>query len=251
MKRTRNNNRSNDQADTKSASLNERFYEENILYERYFHAEDKRILRYALLVAIIFHIVALFLRFPSFQQAVLPQKPRGDMVYVRKYIPPPPKIEKPKQVAAPQKLTKKIPIPDPTPDDPEPIRELEPEPMLEPLLSTDEFMIGDPEPPPQEGPLIAGEGGVTRPVLIPETKVQPEYPDAARKEKIEGSVILQAIVMKDGSVGDIVVLRAPGKNLGFEQAAIDAVKKWKYKPATKNGIPVDVYFTVEITFSLY
>ena len=137
----------------------------------------------------------------------------------------------------------------PAPDEPEPIRGFEPEPVLEPFASTEEFMVGNPEPPPQERPFMVGEDGITEPVLIPESKVDPTYPKAARKAKIVGSVILRAVIRKDGTMGGIVVLRAPGANLGFEEAAMEAVKKWRYKPATKSGEPVDVYFTVEIIFA--
>ena len=100
------------------------------------------------------------------------------------------------------------------------------------------------------GPYVAGEEGVTLPVIIPETKVQAAYPEAARKSKIEGRVILQAVVKKEGTVGNIIILRTPGNNLGFEESAIAAVQQWRFKPALKNGKPVDVYFTVEISFYL-
>ena len=243
--------KTNDLGKPGSGVIEGRVHEEDVLYQRYFHSEDRKILWFALAGAVIIHIIVLLLRFPSFREIIIPEKPKGNIVFIRKYIPPPPKIERPRAGAAPQKLTKKIPIPDPTPDEPEPIREMEPEPMLESTLSSDEILIGIPEAPPQDGPLIAGEEGVTLPVIIPETKVQASYPEAARKARVEGSVILQAIVKKDGTVGNIIVLRAPGHNLGFEESAITAVKQWKYKPAMKSGKPVDVYFTVEVIFSLY
>jgi len=63
-------------------------------------------------------------------------------------------------------------------------------------------------------------------------------------------VILQIVVRKDGSVGDITVVRTPGEDLGFEQAAMAAVQRWKYKPAMKDGKPVDVYITVVVDFRL-
>jgi TonB family protein len=97
-------------------------------------------------------------------------------------------------------------------------------------------------------PLYAGIGGVTNPELIQATKVPPRYPDAARKAKISGKVFLQAVVKKDGSVGDIQVLQSPGSKFGVDEAAIAAVKQWRYKPATQEGRPVDVYFEIVVDF---
>jgi len=99
-------------------------------------------------------------------------------------------------------------------------------------------------------PLQAGIGGVTNPELILETRVQPKYPEIARKAKVAGRVILQAIVRQDGSVGDIQVLSSPGKNFGFDESAVEAVRQWRYKPGLQNGKPVDVYFTVVVEFTL-
>ncbi|RMG43562.1 MAG: energy transducer TonB [Acidobacteria bacterium] len=100
------------------------------------------------------------------------------------------------------------------------------------------------------GPLMPGIGGVTSPELIPETKVEPEYPELARKARIEGKVILRAVIRKDGTVGDIEVLRAPMPDLGFTEAAIAAVRQWRYRPGVQNGRPVDVYLTVTVNFTL-
>ena len=86
--------------------------------------------------------------------------------------------------------------------------------------------------------------------MIPSTKIQPKYPEIARKAKIQGKVVLQAVIKKDGSVGDIQVLQSPGAKFGFDEAAIAAVRQWKYKPGLQNGKPVDVYFTVVVTFEL-
>jgi protein TonB len=67
---------------------------------------------------------------------------------------------------------------------------------------------------------------------------------------VAGRVILQAIIRQDGSVGDIQVLSSPGKNFGFDEAAVEAVRQWRYKPGLQNGKPVDVYFTVVVEFTL-
>jgi protein TonB len=113
------------------------------------------------------------------------------------------------------------------------------------------FLLGTPEAPPPSGPLLAGVGDVTNPIPIEETKIQPEYPELARVARLEGNVILQAIIHADGTVGDLEVLRVNRPNMGFETAAIEAVKQWRYQPATQNGKPVEVYFTVFIDFKLH
>ncbi len=92
---------------------------------------------------------------------------------------------------------------------------------------------------------------MTNPKLIQESKVQPEYPELARVARLEGNVILQAIIHADGTVGDLEVLRCNRPNMGFEDAAIEAVRHWRYEPATQNGKPVEVYFTVFVEFKLH
>ena len=87
---------------------------------------------------------------------------------------------------------------------------------------------------------------VKQPQLI--KKVEPPYPEIARKARIQGIVILEAVITKTGSVEEVKVLRALHPIL--DQAAVNAVKQWKYQPATLNGRPVKVYFTVTVNFTL-
>jgi periplasmic protein TonB len=89
-------------------------------------------------------------------------------------------------------------------------------------------------------------GGVTGPTLI--YKVDPEYSEEARKARFEGIVILEAIVRSDGLVDVVNLVRSLG--FGLDQSAIDAVKKWRFRPATKNGKPVQVPLRVEVSFNL-
>jgi protein TonB len=212
------------------------------------HHEDRRIISIGVLVAVVLHVVVLIAPMPKANKDLKPKTPEN-VIVVKKYVPPPPKVQK-KQIVR-KKLTRKVPIPDPTPDEPEPIREPEPEIEPEPLPPDVEFLIGTPEPPPPSGPLLAGVGDVTNPVLIPETKVDPEYPELARVARLEGNVILQAIIHADGTVGEVQVLRSNRPNMGFEEAAIGAVQQWRYEPALQNGKPVEVYFTVFVEFKLH
>ncbi|HYS55383.1 MAG TPA: energy transducer TonB [Thermoanaerobaculia bacterium] len=103
----------------------------------------------------------------------------------------------------------------------------------------------EPEPPKPEGPLRVG-GDVKAPVVI--KRVEPMYPDTARKAKIAGVVIVEAIIDKDGNVDKAKVLK--GLSMGLSEAAIEAVKHWKFKPGTLNGEPVDVIFNLTVNFKL-
>lgn len=96
--------------------------------------------------------------------------------------------------------------------------------------------------------VFAGTCGVSHPEIIPESKVVPDYPRKLRKKKIEGRVVLQAVVSKDGSVRDVVPLKSPHSE--FTEAARIAVEQWRYKPALKDGSPVDAYFTIVVDFYL-
>ncbi len=231
----------------------EQIERENALYQIYLHGREGKP-RYSLLLGVIaFHALLLGMTIPTFSVNILP-KSEKKIIQVRQWTPPPPpKRDKPREVQVEKLKTVKIPIPDPTPDDPEPIEEPEPEPEPEPLPFLDpnaEYVLGAPEPPPSEGPLMAGIGDVSVPVLIESTRVQPEYPELARQAKVQGKVILQAVIFKDGSVSDIQVLQTPGEKLGFDESAVAAVRQWRYKPALQSGRPVDVIFTIVIDFTL-
>jgi periplasmic protein TonB len=77
---------------------------------------------------------------------------------------------------------------------------------------------------------------------------QPQYTEIARKARIQGVVIVQAIINKQGNVTDVKVLK--GLPMGLDQAAVDAIRKWKFEPATLNGKPVDVYYNLTVNFTL-
>jgi protein TonB len=78
--------------------------------------------------------------------------------------------------------------------------------------------------------------------------VSPEYPELARRARMEGFVILRAVVDREGNVRDAEVLR--GLGLGLDVAARDAVLQWKYTPTYYNGEPVEVILTVTVAFQL-
>jgi TonB family protein len=89
-------------------------------------------------------------------------------------------------------------------------------------------------------------GGVTPPVPI--YRVEPEFTEAARKAKYQGTVLVQIVVDAEGHVKDPRVVKAVG--LGLDEKALEAVKQWKFKPGMKDGRPVPVYAQIEVTFRL-
>jgi protein TonB len=102
-----------------------------------------------------------------------------------------------------------------------------------------------PPPPKSEGPLRVG-GDVKAPVVV--RRAEPQYTDTARKAHITGVVIVEAIIDKDGNVDRVKVIK--GLAMGLSEAAEDAVRKWKFRPGTLNGEPVDVIFNLTVNFTL-
>jgi bla regulator protein blaR1 len=90
--------------------------------------------------------------------------------------------------------------------------------------------------------------GVSLPWVLHEVK--PGYTAAAMQKKIQGSVWLEAVVTTKGDVGDVKVTRSLDAEYGLDQKAIAALKQWKFKPGTRQGKPVPVLVTIELTFTL-
>lgn len=103
-----------------------------------------------------------------------------------------------------------------------------------------------PPPPKPAAPSRIKQGGnVTAASIITQTK--PLYPPLARQARIQGNVILHAIIDKDGRVAQLEVVS--GHPL-LVQSALDAVKQWRYKPTQLNGDPVEVDTTITVTFTM-
>jgi protein TonB len=78
-------------------------------------------------------------------------------------------------------------------------------------------------------------------------KVQPTYPAIAKAARVQGTVVLQATISKNGSITNLRVQSGPAM---LQQSALDAVRNWRYKPYLLNGDPVEVETTVNVVFSL-
>jgi len=192
----------------------------------------------------------------------------------------------PSQGKLPKAADKQIVPPDPEPPkNPDPKLVVEPTvvaPQLANLPQINLLNIGDPNGvpgPPSAGPGVGGGigtgqgrgvgegkgpgvgpgegggvgggvfrvgGGVSPPSVL--SRVEPQYSEEARKARYQGTVVLEAIVRKDGTVDILRVVRSLG--FGLDENAIDALKKWRFRPGTKGGVPVDVALNIEVNFNL-
>jgi TonB family protein len=103
-----------------------------------------------------------------------------------------------------------------------------------------------PEVKPSDQPARAGQAGVTTPQLI--HRVEPEYTETARRDGLEGTVVLYTVVETDGMIRQARVTRSLRADL--DQKAMEAVKQWQFRPGTKEGKPVRVVAAIEVTFRL-
>lgn len=91
-------------------------------------------------------------------------------------------------------------------------------------------------------------GDVTWPKLVHE--VHPRYTGEAIQAHVEGSVVVEAVVLETGEVGDVRVVRSLDAEYGLDEACVEAVKEWQFEPGTKGGTPVAVLVEVELSFTL-
>jgi TonB family protein len=80
--------------------------------------------------------------------------------------------------------------------------------------------------------------------------VKPGYTREAMQQKIQGSVFMRVVVLESGDVGDVEITQSLDAEYGLDRQAIDAAKKWKFRPGTKDGKPVAVEVTIQMTFTL-
>lgn len=102
------------------------------------------------------------------------------------------------------------------------------------------------DPPPAAGAPLRVDGAVTRPEKI--SGEPPVYTEEARRARVQGTVITEAIIDERGDVVNVRVLK--GLPMGLDQAAADAVRTWKFKPATLEGKPVKVYYVLTVNFKV-
>lgn len=194
---------------------------------------DRKTLAWALGIALALHAVILVARMPDWgPEPVRIDAPPETAMKVQ-FLEPPKPAPKPPNPEPPKPETKKIPRPDLTPDEPEPVVEPEPEP------APPEDVSPGPPGPPQTGPIRVSPG--QGPGLI--KRVEPLYPPPARTARLEGTVVLDAVILQDGSVSDVTVVKSA--NPMFDRAAMDALKQWRFTPGKQ-----DVIMSLTVHFKL-
>lgn len=212
-------------------------------------ADRKRLVRWVAAAAAV-HLALLAIKLPSLGDEPLEVAPAPKVFVVQqvRFRPPPVRAER----EIPKPKTRKIPIPDPTPDDPEPIRLIEELELETELPEVDVLLAGIPDGPPGPAPAAVPDGvlEVGGEVMAP-VKVhapQPTYTEEARAARVQGVVILRAIIDELGEVHDVRVLK--GLPMGMAERTVETVSQWRFEPATKNGAPVPVFFNITVSFSL-
>jgi TonB family protein len=79
-------------------------------------------------------------------------------------------------------------------------------------------------------------------------QTQPEYPQDAKQQREEGTVVMEATIDEDGAIREPFVIRSAGPLL--DKAAMDAIRKWRYQPTTLEGQPISVNTTISVVFKL-
>jgi periplasmic protein TonB len=100
------------------------------------------------------------------------------------------------------------------------------------------------------GGVVGGGGGIPEDAELPvpsKSNPKPAYPQQAIAAKQTGMVVLKVLILADGSVTDVQVLKGEEPFVG---AAVEAVKRWKYEPARYKGQPITVYRVIQIPFKL-
>lgn len=189
------------------------------------------------------HLVFFAIQFPAARAVLRPAGPAQPVYIVKqiRFTPPPPKAE---QVLPKTKDKKrKIPIPDPTPDEPEPIRIAEVEaPEID--LSQSGVVFGIPDAPPSDGPMgpvLQLTGNITPPEKI--FYPTPRYTEEGRQARVQGVVILEAVVDTDGNVSRVKVLK--GLPHGLSEQAVETASQWRFRPAKLAGKAVAVYLNFD------
>lgn len=154
---------------------------------------------------------------------------------IEKEFPTPTPIP-PTATPTPTPTATETPVPTSTPVPPTPTS---PPPTATPIPPT-------PTPSVREGDIVTMGPGVTAPVLL--DQVTPQYPPVALQMRAGGVVTLDVLVGTRGTVEDVRVVEVTRKGMGFETSATEAVRQWRYKPATKNGVKVRMWLKVRVPF---
>lgn len=211
-------------------------------------ADDRRVLRLCFAAALLLHGGLLFLPVPWTEAAANPEPPPRvihQIVSVRPPEPPPPE---PHELPPPTPAEPRLPVPVPETLFEEPPVELDPLPAPD-LDALAELPVIRPEgPPPPAEPAPDDPVYVLGAIVPPEAVYapRPEYPEVARRARRAGTVVLLATIDREGRVTDLEALRE--EPLGLTEAALAAVRRWRFRPATLEERPIAVYYHLTVRF---
>ena len=163
----------------------------------------------------------------------------------------------PRPTAAPALFPTEAPVARPEPTDPPPPPPTAPPPeptavvvaRAEPPPAPPREAAPAPAPAPAEpvvsrGDLVGPGPGVVEPALVAPPQIR--YPPMARQQKVEGRVVILVLVNENGAVSDARIQKGIGGRSGIDPIVLEAVRGSRFRPATKNGIPVKMWRTVVV-----
>jgi TonB family protein len=122
----------------------------------------------------------------------------------------------------------------------------EPDPAL--FRIPDGYKVSDAPPPPEPAPGTVRIGGnVSAPRVL--SAPEPEFSEEARRSRISGNVLVYLVIDESGLPQDVKVIRGLGH--GLDEKAVEAVSKYRFKPAMRDGVPVKVEMHVEVNFQIF
>jgi len=204
-------------------------------------------------------VLAAAIVIPLFAAGVLPFVQTGDVVWTPVVLPssPPPIPAPASRPAAPAQAVVGSSVPTEEPKGVSPQRLIVADTPPDPAVPTSDSVVSGtgvpggtgvvvPDTPPA-GPVTPVHAStlVTPPVKLRD--VSPVYPEMPRQAKLEGQVVIEAVI---GVTGEVVETRVLRSTPLFAEAALAAVRQWKYRPTLINGRPVPVVLTVTVTFRL-
>ncbi len=207
-------------------------------------AREQRRMRIAVAGSVVLHLALLSLALPR-APLPLPEPPAEPRIFrLPDFRPKPPQPAPPPTPAAPRAAARTVPVPTALVDPPAPVAP--PRVELPAELPLDLPVWAPPPPPPVPAAPIRFGHGMTRPVRI--AGPDPAYTEPARRARVTGVVILEAVLDRDGRVTEIEVLKS--LPLGLTRSAVDAVSRWRFEPATLDGQPVAVIYNLTVRFEL-
>ena len=187
--------------------------------------------RTAIIISAVLHVILLIYLYYVLQiGSTMFQTPDQDVVIIPAVMPPPP------------------PPPPPPPDEPPPPPE---RPRVKPRVTTPPVPSSVPPLPiPPQPPSNDDANSMFSREPQPSRRVPPNYPKRAQDRQKEGKAVVRFIIAIDGSVRDVQLVSEDPPGMGFGDAAVKAVSRWKYDPQIKNGQPVERPAQVIVDFSL-